>query len=168
MPTLSSPAELSSDWYFESSWRASLASMSSTLWASSASTWTEESSLTVTEPLETKNLISLPSFSTTWTTPGLRTAGRAENRGITRWYNQVVTPTRDWPLTQSGHVLGQDAKGAGEGGHIDLAHHGGIVEGLVGGGEGELHLVRVAPVLGQTGAAGGQQTGVLHEGHSGL
>lgn len=71
-------------------------------------------------------------------------------------------------LTQSGHVLGQDAEGSREGRHIDLAHHSGIVEGFVGGGEGQLHLIRVAAVLGQASAAGSQQTGVLNEGHFGL
>lgn len=74
--TVSSPAELYSDWYLERSCLASLTSMSSTLCASSASTCTEESSLTVTEPLETKYLVSLPSSSVTCTTPGLSTAAK--------------------------------------------------------------------------------------------
>lgn len=39
------------------------ASKQSTAWASSARTWTDESSLTVTDPLETKNFFDVPSAS---------------------------------------------------------------------------------------------------------
>lgn len=80
--TVSSPAELYSDWYLERSCLASLTSMSSTLCASSASTCTEESSLTVMEPLETKYLVSLPSSSVTCTTPGLSTAAKGRRTWI--------------------------------------------------------------------------------------
>lgn len=65
-------------------------------------------------------------------------------------------------------MLSQDTEGAREGWHIDLAHHGGIVECLVGGSEGQLHLVGVAAGLDHAGATDGQQTGSLGERHYAL
>lgn len=62
-------------------------------------------------------------------------------------------------------MLGQNTEGATEGWHINLTYLSGIEEGLVGGSEGQLHLIRVGTVLGQTGAARSQQTSILHKRH---
>lgn len=62
-------------------------------------------------------------------------------------------------------MLGQNTEGATERWHINLTHHSGIEEGLVGGSECQLHLIRVGTVLGQTGATRSQQTSILHERH---